>query len=167
MPQKIWIAFLAITLGATLAWAAGKVHVVVKQTSIRSENQFFAPTIATVKRMDELEAIAAKDGWIKVSHNGKTGWIHNSAVSGDAPKEKKKKGGFSLFGKKDDPAEVSQDEVTLAGKGFNEKVEDEYKKKNPELNFEAVDKMEKITVEERKLAAFVKEGRLQGRRLEK
>jgi len=160
------VFFPAIVIAAaTIAFAASKtVTVLVKQTSIRADKQFFAKTIATANRLDELELIETQGGWLKVNFKGKTGWVHASAISVKKAPEKKK-GGFSLFGKEDDPAKVSQDEVAMAGKGFNEQVEDSYKKKNPKLDFAAVDKMEKVTADQDKLAAFVKDGNLESREL--
>jgi len=145
--------------------AAVTVTVIHKQTSIRKDKQFFSPAVAVASFKDKLDVLGQDADWYKVSYKGKTGWVHTSAVSGkpleDESAEKKK--GFSLFGKKKDPQEVSQDDVALAGKGFNEQVEGEYKKKNPNLDFKTVDEMEKINVDEKTLAGFVKSGKLEAR----
>ncbi len=141
--------------------AYSTVTVIHKKTSIRADKQFFAPAVATAKYMDKLKVIEEKGGWYKVSFAGKTGWVHGSAVAGGKKTGAgKKKKGLSLFGKKEDPKKVSQDDVALAGKGFNEQVEKDYKKKNPKLAFKAVDEMEKINVEDKKLAGFIKAGNL-------
>jgi len=154
--------FLALIIfSAVHAGAAPKsITIVVKKTSVRADKQFFAPAVAEVNRLDKLDVLEESNGWFKVKVGAKTGWVHKSAV-GEAQKEK---GVLSMFGG-DDASKVSQDEVALAGKGFNEKVEKEYKKKNPKLDFTAVDKMEKITVKDDKIASFVKEGKLSPKEL--
>ena len=50
-------------------------------------------------------------------------------------------------------------EVALAGKGFNQEVEDTYKAKG-EYNFGDVDRVEAIVADEDELARFIKEGLL-------
>ena len=51
-------------------------------------------------------------------------------------------------------------DVVLAGKGFNPAVEKEYAAGRSDLNFGAVDKMERRTVSDGELATFVKAGKL-------
>lgn len=172
MSRRLGISLLAFSLIAMVAFAAGQtISVIVKKTSIRADKQFFAKTITQVKHKDTLEVLEEASGWYKVSFNGKKGWVHSAAVGGlkgaGEKDKKKKKGLLSFLDKKNDPAKVSRDEVALAGKGFNEKVEKSYKKKNPKLNFSAVDKMEKTTVKEKKLSAFITKGKLEERELKK
>jgi hypothetical protein len=54
-------------------------------------------------------------------------------------------------------AGASGSEVALAGKGFNPEVEAEYKK-NPTLNYAAVDEMETYVVVPTALSAFITQG---------
>lgn len=61
MKRTIGIVCGVVLVGATVVWAATSVVVSVKQTSIRSERQFFAPTVATAKFQDKL-AVSAKKG---------------------------------------------------------------------------------------------------------
>jgi hypothetical protein len=56
-------------------------------------------------------------------------------------------------------ATVSARETALAGKGFNQEVEDSYKKQG-NLNYADVDRTEAITVSEANLKRFLEEGRL-------
>ncbi|MBI5814040.1 MAG: SH3 domain-containing protein [Nitrospinae bacterium] len=160
--MKMGLTFLIFSalLAPQIAFATPKsITIAVKKTSVRSDKQFFAPAIAEVNRLDKLDVAEESGGWYKVKVGGKTGWVHKSATG-----EESKGASSSLFGG-DDASKVSADEVALAGKGFNEKVEKEYKKKNPELNFAAVDKMEKITVKDERIASFVKDGKLSPREL--
>jgi len=56
-------------------------------------------------------------------------------------------------------ATASAKEVALAGKGFNQEIEDSYRAKG-ELNYDEVDRMETFTADETRLAKFLEEGRL-------
>ena len=53
---------------------------------------------------------------------------------------------------------ASSDEVALAGKGFNEEVEKKFKEGNSEVNYAAVDEMEKIVVSQQEMEQFLDTG---------
>jgi hypothetical protein len=56
-------------------------------------------------------------------------------------------------------ATISTREVALAGKGFNQEVENTYKAKG-NLNYADVDNVEKLSVNETDLQKFLQDGRL-------
>lgn len=153
MKRTFW-TFAGLIAFTTVAFAASSVMVSVKQTSIRSDRQFFAPTVATANFQQRLAVVSKKGDWYEVKVNGKKGYVHASAVGEGAGS----KGGSSIFD--DDPKKASSDDVALAGKGFNPQVEKQYKQKNPKLNFAAVDKMEKNTVSDASLSTFAAQGKL-------
>ncbi len=49
-------------------------------------------------------------------------------------------------------------EIALAGKGFSEEVEKQYKSLNPNLDYAWVDRMEKFQVSPEQMQAFLKQG---------
>jgi hypothetical protein len=55
---------------------------------------------------------------------------------------------------------ASSREVAMAGKGFNQEVEDSFKNQNRNLNYADVDEVEAITIQESILRRFLEEGRL-------
>ena len=55
---------------------------------------------------------------------------------------------------------TSSDELALAGKGFSKQVENEFKEKNPNVNYAWIDRMEKFVVSETQIKRFLKEGKL-------
>ncbi len=55
-------------------------------------------------------------------------------------------------------AGASTREVALAGKGFSEEVEREFRKTNAEADFQWVDRMERFVVDYSRVAAFLREG---------
>lgn len=135
---------------AVLAWAAsGRVTVVVEQAKVRKAKAFFAAPVATVKYKDTLSAGEPEDGWVPVTVSGTKGWLHESAVGSKAGKLK---GGW------DGSDEAGQDEVTLAGKGFNAEVEKAHRAGDAG-DYAAVDAMEKRSLSEAELLAFLRAGK--------
>ena len=159
MKNTISIITFAFALALAGAAIAGSqiVTVMHKKTSIRSDKQFFAPAVATANYGDQLAVTGEKGGWYQVTAGGKKGWVHGSATAAGAVAVSSAQ--FAQGG-------VSGEDVALAGKGFNEKVEKEYQQKNPKLNFKAVDMMEKLAVDEKHQAKFIAEGKLAAKEAE-
>jgi len=148
---------VVIALITLSVMAAETVSVVVKKTSIREATQFFATTVTVAEYNDQLSVLATKDDWIRVNKNGMEGWVHLSAVSEVAAIEPSATGEVG--------EDYSTDEIALAGKGFSSQVEEEYRKDNPELNFDGVDEVEKLSVPEDKVIAFQESGKLSVREI--
>lgn len=153
--KRLLPAFCITLLIAGAAFAANEsVTVIVKKTSVRRDRQFYAPTLVEAQLGEAYGVLSREKGWIKVGTKSGAGWLHESAVTA-------KKVAIGAQG----PADVAVDErdVANAGKGFNPQVESEYRKKNPEANFAAVDRMEKLEAGEQAVEAFVREGNLRPR----
>lgn len=159
--MKNIMAAMAISIAAftSASFAGQTLMVTIKQVSIRADKQFFAKTVAEAKYQDRLEAIKQQGDWYQVAFKGVQGWVHKSSV-GEAAKGST--GSSTVASSK-----VSDEDVALAGKGFNSQVEGDYKKKNPNLNFAAVDSLEKISVSDKDSAEFMKAGRLSPREAQK
>ena len=144
------LGVVAATLAVT-AWAAsGRVTVAVESAKVRKSKAFFSAPVATVKYQDALPAGEPEDGWIPVDVRGKKGWLHESAVAGRTGK---------LRGAKwDGDDEAGQDEVTLAGKGFNAEVEKTYRSGDAG-DYDAVDAMEGRKTSEAALLTFMRNGK--------
>jgi len=149
--KRTWLAVALPLLLLSAAFAA-TVSVVVVETQVRKRPQFYAPAVATVHLGDQLETQGLQDGWYKVDYQGTAGWVHQSALSG-------KKARVSS-GKWQGSEGASADEVTLAGKGFNDSVEQSYRSSHGGLNYAAVEAMEARTVGDEQLAGFLSEGGL-------
>ena len=54
----------------------------------------------------------------------------------------------------------TDDEVALAGKGFNKQIEQSYSSKNPGLDFRTVDRIGQYRVPENELVNFIRWGDL-------
>lgn len=147
---SILILILAAALPVTVY--AETVQVVVKKSALRSECRFFSEVLAMVKHNDSLELLSREGDWIWVSYNDHRGCIHNSTVT------QREYSITDIFAP--GAGETSTEEVALAGKGFSRKVEGEFRKKHPKLNFNDVDKVEEQTVADDLLHNFIKEGKL-------
>ena len=90
--------------------------------------------------------------WLRVSYQGKQGWIHISAVQ-------EQKLQISPF-REGKASEASRDEVALAGKGFTPEVEKAFREKNPKMRYDLVNQVESSKVDEASLLAFMRSGNL-------
>jgi len=91
--------------------------------------------------------------WVQVTGpQGQTGWLHESALSEDEL--------AMVSGDAVAATGASSEEIALAGKGFNDQVEQEYRKQNQDLDFQTVDRMEKIVITPEQAAAFLAAGQV-------
>jgi hypothetical protein len=149
---RIVILLAAFGVVITSAIAAETVKVITKENAIRSSCRFFAPVVTKVQYNDKLEVLSQEGDWLRVRFNGMEGCIHKSAV------EQKK---VTLSGLKlGEGSSATEDEVSLAGKGFNPEVEEAYQNENPEISFEAVDRIESYSLSEEEQVAFIEKGEL-------
>ncbi|MBF0220475.1 MAG: hypothetical protein HQL49_13240 [Gammaproteobacteria bacterium] len=155
LPLLRLFTLIALLTSLTVA-TADEIVVTVKETALRRDKQFFAPAIKVVKFTEKLELIESSAGWLHVRHQNDQGWIHSSAAS--APKEGSLLDAITLGDKKG--GGFSEDEVALAGKGFNAEVEKTYRSKTPKANFNAVDALEKVHTNPADVAKFAAAGEL-------
>jgi hypothetical protein len=126
----------------------------VKDGKLRDDPSFLGKIIGSVAYGDAVTVIRQQDPWYFVSiKTGQTsGWIHSSALT---EKEIVLRAGDANVQKT-----ASQREIALAGKGFNPQVENEFKKRNPNLDFAWIDRMEKMIVSDEEIVQFIKDGKL-------
>lgn len=131
--------------------AAETVQVTTRENAVRNDCRFFAPVRLKVLLGDRLNVNGRKGDWLQVSAKGVSGCIHKSAVEDRR---------FSSAGRGAASGGASSDEVSLAGKGFSPQVESGYRKSGKSLNYTAVDEISRMTVTEKSLESFVKQGGL-------
>jgi hypothetical protein len=126
----------------------------VKKGAVRSSPSFLGKIVTQLKYGDQVAVQNVKGSWYFIDGSkGKTeGWMHSSALS--------LKKIVLNPGASDVKQTASSDEITLAGKGFNKQVENNFKSKNPQVDFTAINTMEKITISQNQIQAFIKEGQL-------
>lgn len=146
MYRLLLAAVLALTAAAAYA---STITVLVQQTALRKRPQSYSPSVGTAKLGQRYESSGLEAGF----HKTPSGYIHASAVTAKK---------VSL-GKADSVGgTASAEEITLAGKGFNAQVEKSYGENNAGANFAAVNAMERRSVSEAELFAFLRAGGLLG-----
>lgn len=144
--KKITVLAVVLSLLGAAAYAS-TITVLVQRTALRKRPQSYAPSVGTARLGQKFEASGLEAGFYKTP----SGYIHASAVT----KKKVKLGSADSVG-----GSASAEEVTLAGKGFNAQVEKSYGDKNSSANFAAVNAMERRSVGEAELFAFLRAGGL-------
>ncbi len=145
--------FLIFTLTAS---GAEKIAVVkTRENYIREFDRFYAPVKTKVQFEDQLQIVGTKNEWLLVRFRDVEGWIHSSAVVSSRKMAYKP----VMLGSEIDP-EAEDDEVTLAGKGFNAQVEKKVGEKNPELDFARVDEIVNYDISPSEINSFIKNGGL-------
>lgn len=144
-----------ICLGTITALAAGWaiMSVQVKTGHARSTPSFLGKIVATLSYGDPVQVQGAKGPWMLVDlSDAGNGWIHMSSLT--------RKKIVLNPGDADVQQAAAGDEIALAGKGFNEQVEGEFKAQNPAIDYTWIDKMEKIVISQDQMLQFLEEGDL-------
>ena len=133
---------------------AKTMSVQVKKCQLRNKPSFLGKIVVNLNYADQVIVEKEKDDWfmVKPENKNKGGWVHVSALS--------KKKIVLNPNSKDLENAASSDELALAGKGFNEQVEQNYKKKNKNADFTWIDNMEKFVVSPSEIQKFLKQGGL-------
>ncbi|MEN6509258.1 MAG: SH3 domain-containing protein [Smithella sp.] len=150
----ICLALIGVLFLNTAAEAQKSMTVQVREGQLRSTPSHFGKITAKTYYGDRVTVLEEKGDWKRVSvEDGKVqGWMHDSALIG---KRTVLKAGRSRAG-----TSVSQDEIALAGKGFSEEVEKEYRKNNATLDYAWINRMETIVISPRQMENFIEDGRL-------
>jgi len=130
--------------------AGGTLYVSVKSVTLKSGTGFFSSSRGTLNLGDQVTVVRVdgKNVEVRSARNASlTGWTSSGNFSA-----KQVVAGTS--------STATAREVALAGKGFNQEVEQSYKNQQRNLNYADVDRMEAITVNLDQLRRFLEEGRL-------
>jgi uncharacterized protein YgiM (DUF1202 family) len=152
---SLFAAFFLCVISQPLFSATNEfLSVQVKQAQVRSSPSFLGNVTGTVAYGEKVELIEDKGAWKMVSIRKIKGWMHESALTTKT---------IALqAGKADVKTGATSSELALAGKGFNPKVEAEFKSKNKHLDYAAIDRMEKTyTLKPGQVQAFLKQGQVQ------
>ena len=149
MHRRLILAAALMAAVAALA-AAEEMSVTVKTVGVRSGSSFTAKVVGTLVYADRVVVQEIKGDWIHVRLDAKSidGWLPKSALQ---TTQIVLKAGAAAG------TTASSGEVALAGKGFSEEVEAEYKK-DASLNYAAVDDMEAYTVADEDVVQFLERG---------
>ena len=133
------------------AQAPNTMSVQIKEGQVRSTPSFLGTIVAKLAYGDRVEIIQEQGPWKKVVlRGGARGWIHTSALS--------VKSIILKAGAQNVQTSATGGEIALAGKGFSEQVEKQYKSLNRNIDYAWVDRMEKFQVSPEQMQAFLKQG---------
>lgn len=132
--------------------AGSTVTVRVLTAKVMAAPRFIGKANAEVARGQQLKVVESKGDWIQVS-GAASGWIHKTNLTERAVTLSSKPG-------QEGKGAASRDEVELAGRGFTPQVEEQYRHKNPKLDFSHVDAIERAQVDPAALEAFLEAGGL-------
>src|SRR5271169_4863142 len=162
--RKRFLVAAALLLAAGAAFAADQMSVTVQQTSVRDKPSFLGKILGTLKYADRVTVLDQPAGspksWLLIlGPDGKLqGWVSASALQSKKIE--------LAAGSQNVQQGASSGEVALAGKGFNETVEQEYKT-DGSLDYTWVDYMKgldsshrEFAVGDQQLAAFITQGGL-------
>ena len=154
---KVVFAMFMASVGLAIfpgGLAAATMNVQVREAQVRATASFLGKLVASCAYGDQVTVQESRGDWRKVVLTaGQSGWMHVSALTSrkivlqtDAPTAQ---------------TAASSDELALAGKGFNSDVEAEFKRRNQNIDFTWVDRMEKIRMTPDQIQAFLKAGGVQ------
>ena len=154
MRQRIMVWMCMLALASPLAaGAADEMSVQVQSAQLRADASFLGKLVGSVPYGTRVTIVQARGDWRQVQEPaGKTGWLHQSALT--------KKKIVMKAGAQDVATAASGDELALAGKGFNSDVEADFKSKNKYVDFTWIDRMEKIKVTTDQITRFLAEGQV-------
>jgi len=138
------------SLAAAQVAAGGTLYVAIKTVTLKSSTGFFATNRGTLNYGDRVTVIRVSGRYVEVrsaTNASITGWTPSANLS-----VRQVVSGTT--------STATASEVALAGKGFNQEVETSYRTQNTNLNYAAVDAVERITFNEADLRRFLEEGRL-------
>jgi uncharacterized protein YgiM (DUF1202 family) len=154
--KKACFLFCLIWLTAAYALAAEQqvMSVQVKEGQVRAGPSFLGKIVARLVYGERVAVLGEKGAWFLISlpRNAGQGWMHNSALT--------RKKIILKAGAANVSQSASSDEIALAGKGFNQQVESEFKAKNPNIDFTWIDRMEKIKITQKEMRQFLEAGRV-------
>ena len=127
----------------------GTMYVAVQNLTLKSGTGIFASSVnPQLPYGTQVSVLQVNGAWVQVRSTSPsaTGWAKTASLSARRV----------LAGS---GTSASAQEVALAGKGFNEEVENAYRAEGS-LNYADVDRMEAQQVNMQELEAFLREGRL-------
>ena len=124
----------------------------VKEAQLRSTPFFWGSVKAVLAYGDKVELVEDRGAWKMVAIRKSKGWMHMSALTTNKI--------VLQAGKVDVKTGATSSELALAGKGFNAKVEAEFKRKHQDIDYTKVDKMETLAIKPAQMETFLKQGQV-------
>ncbi len=149
MRKLIAVLTVFLVLSPIFAFDVGDEPAVsVREGELRSAPGFLARVTIRVDYGESVKILEIRGDWLRVrtADSGDEGWLHSTVVAGKEELRLERADGTTASG-------VTSREIALAGRGFNEQVEAQYKN-DKGLDFTLVDEMEEYGRPVEELAAF-------------
>jgi len=143
------VMVLVLLLAAASVWAESA-QVQIRQASVYDHPSVMAKFLGRLTLGDKVSVLSRKNGWVEVVSDEAhlKGWTREQGLTSA---KVALRSGKNAQG-------ASTTEVSLAGRGFSDPVESEYRQENPQLNYAVLDAMEKNTISDDELNAFLRDG---------
>ncbi|MCL2806447.1 MAG: hypothetical protein FWD26_10960 [Treponema sp.] len=145
----LFLALIVTGFAAAQVSRGGTLYVAVKTVDLKSSTGFFASNRGRLNYGDRVTVISVSGRFVEVrsaANSSVTGWTPSANMS-----VRQVVSGTT--------STATASEVALAGKGFNQEVEQSYRAQQ-NLNYADVDRVEAVTVDLNALRRFLEEGRL-------
>jgi uncharacterized protein YgiM (DUF1202 family) len=136
-------------LAAAQVAKGGTLYAATKTLKLKTSTGFFAGTKGTLNYGDKVTVLQVSGKYVEVQsavNASRSGWTASANLSARQIVSA-------------NAGSATAKEVALAGKGFNQEIENAYKAEG-DLNYADVDKTEAITVSDDDLKMFLEEGHL-------
>ncbi len=156
MARYISMVILLMTLGFFCLNAAAQTQktmsVQVKETQLRATASHLGKIVARAPYGARVTILEERGDWKRAAYGNYRGWVHKSALTTQRI--------VLTAGKTAQPGSVSQGEIALAGKGFSQETENNYRRVNRNLDYTWVNRMENFSASPDEVENFVTGGRL-------
>ena len=145
-----WMILTVVALLAGPAYAGREMSVQVREGELRNRASFLGAVVAVVEYGARVAIEREQGPWRFVRLDDVEGWIHESALT--RRRIEWQAGDSDLSGA------ATEDELALAGRGFNAEVEGEFKSRNEDIDFTWVDYMEGLRKSPAEITEFLRRG---------
>jgi uncharacterized protein YgiM (DUF1202 family) len=150
----VFLSGLCLAPSSGFAAAPKILSVQVRETQMRAMPSFLGKITGRLAYGDAVNLLEERSDWKKVAPaKGKLqGWVHTSALTTKKIVLRAGRGTVQTG--------ASSGEIALAGKGFSDEVEKEFRKKNSNLDFAWVDRMETFRITPAEIEVFLRQGKV-------
>src|SRR5512145_2481720 len=150
----ICLTLWSLLFFVSIAGAQKFLSVQVKESQLRATPSHLGKIVAQASYGDRVTVLEERGDWKKVSTAGgkSQGWMHHTALTSSKIVLKAGQGTVGTS--------VSRDEIALAGKGFSEEVEAQYRQSHKNLDYAWINRMEAMKVSPAQMESFISNGRL-------
>lgn len=150
----VLIFFMALSFFCLSATAQTQkaMSVQVKQTQLRATPSHLGKIVARAPYGARVTILEERGDWKRAAYGNYRGWVHASALT--------TKRIVLTAGQTAQTGTVGQGEIALAGKGFSQETENNYRRANRNLDYTWVNRMENISSSPDEIEKFVTGGQL-------